>query len=513
MPQTVIDNRRIAKNTILLYVRTLFVLIISLYTSRVILDVLGVEGYGTYQVVGGMVAMFSVLSSSLSSAISRFITFEIGRGNNQRLAQIFASSMVIQIGLAVLIFILAEIIGIWFLEAKAQIPEENMTAARWVLHCTLATFCINLISVPYNACIIAHEHMKAFAYVSVLDAVLKLAICYLVVISPIDRLISYAVLMALIALGIRILYTVYCHRHFEESRTRLTFDRQIFREMFGFAGWSFFNNTVSIFNSQGVNMLINVFFGVTLNAARGIANTVESGVLSFVNNFTVAVNPQITKSYAAGDLKGMHLLVCRGSKFSFFLMLLMSLPFICEADTVLHLWLKEVPPLATLLVQLSLVLGLLDSIGFAGYTACIATGRLRSYSLIISSIGVLEFPLSWIAFSMGGAIEVCYYIYIVIKVAVLIARMYLLQSMVGLPVGMFAREVFLPVVLVTILAVVPSIVIVCTMPASPWRFALSVIVGIGTPSLVALYVGMKSYERQMILKKAQTVLQKITQHQ
>lgn len=503
-----INNQRIAKNTLLLYARTMFVMVISLYTSRVILDVLGVDGYGTYQVVGGMVAMFAVFSASLSSAISRFIAFEIGKGNNDRLAKIFASSMVIQIFLAIFIFILAEIIGLWFLSSQAKIPEDNIVAARWVLHCALFTFCINLLSVPYNACIIAHEHMKAFAYVSVVDVLLKLIICYILVIIPYNRLISYSVLMAVIALLIRFVYSFYCHRNFAETHQRLMLDKGIFKEMFSFAGWSFFNNAISIFNNQGVNMLINVFFGVTFNAARGIANQVEGAVMQFVNNFTVAVNPQITKSYAAGNLFGMHQLVCRGSKFSYFLMLIMSLPLICEADIILHLWLKEVPPYATLLVQLSLILGLLDSIGFAGYTACIATGKLRKYSLVISSIAILEFPLSWIAFSLGGTIEVCYYIYIAVKASVLLVRMFLLQEMVSLPRKMFSREVFLPIFKVTLISVIPSILLVKFMPSSYIRLILSFIIGTGITGIVSLYLGMTSHERDIVLEKLHSFIYK-----
>ena len=483
-------------------------LVIALYTSRVILDVLGVEDYGVYQVIGGMVAMFAVISSSLSAAISRFITYEIGKGNKERLNRIFATSIVIQIVISLIVLVVAEVVGLWFMQAKMQIPEGRLEAAYWVLHCSVITFCINLLSVPYNACIIAHEHMKAFAYVSVIEVSLRLAICYLITVSPIDRLISYAILTALTSLAIRIIYTTYCHRHFEESRTKLFFDKSIFKEMFGFAGWSFFNNSVHIFNSQGVNMLINVFFGVTLNAARGVANQVENAVMQFVNNFTLALNPQITKSYAAGDLDGMHRLVCRGARFSYFLMLLMSLPLICEADTILHIWLMVVPPHAVSLVQLSLVLGLVDSIGFSGYTACMATGKLRTYSLVISSIGVLEFPLSWLAFSMGGPIEMCYYIYVAVKAIVLVVRMFLLQSMVGLKVRMYTKSVFVPIIATTLIAILPSLLIIYILPPTFLRLVLSVIVGVASAGVSALYIGMDSHERTLILSKLQLSIEK-----
>lgn len=509
MSQSQINNQRIAKNTILLYIRTMFVMVVSLYTSRVILQVLGVEDYGVYQVVGGMVAMFAVISTALSAAISRYITFEIGTGNEERLKRIFSTSIVIQIVISVIVLGLAEIIGLWFVNTQMQIPDGRMTAAYWVLHCSLLTFVINLLSVPYNACIIAHEHMKAFAYVSIVEVMLKLGICFLITFSSIDRLISYSVLMAVVALLIRIIYTVYCHKHFEESRAKIVFDREIFKEMFGFAGWSFFTNTMSVFNNQGVNMLINVFFGVTFNAARGIANQVENAVVQFVNNFTVAVNPQITKSYAAGDKEGMYKLVCRGAKFSYYLMLMMALPLICEADKILHLWLTEIPPHAVILVQLSLILGMLDSIGSSGFTACMATGRLKKYALVISSIGILEFPLSWLAFKLGGAVEISYYLYIFVKAAVIIARMFLLRDMVGLPVMMYVKDVFVPILLTSIIAVIPSFLVIHIMPETFPRLLVSVVVGVSMAGFTAIYIGMDRHERAVVLDKAKSFSKKI----
>ena len=266
-----VNNKLIAKNTIILYIRTLFVMLISLYTSRVILEALGVEDYGIYQVVGGIVAMFSVISSSLSSAISRFLTFEIGYGDKVRLGNIFSTSITIQIFLSFIVLILSELIGIWFIETKMQIPFDRLDAAKWVFHFSLFTFCINLLSVPYNACIIAHERMNAFAYIGVFEAVMKLVICYMIKISFADKLVSYALLMTLLALSIRIIYGVYCKK-FEECRVKAGFNKAIFKEMIGFSGWSFFNNTAYILNGQGINMLMNVYFGVVVNAARGIAS-------------------------------------------------------------------------------------------------------------------------------------------------------------------------------------------------------------------------------------------------
>ena len=503
------DNKRIAKNTIKLYVRTLFVMFISLYTSRVILEALGIEDYGIYQVVGGLVAMFSVISSSLSTAISRFITFEIGSGNKERLKKVFSTSITIQIVIAIIVGILTEVLGIWFMETKMEIPLERLEAASWVLHCSVLTFCINLLSVPYNACIIAHEHMSAFAYISIFEAVIKLAICYLIMLSPIDTLIFYAILMLLLAFVIRVIYTVYCHRKFEESHAGIGLDKTIFKEMMGFSGWSFFNNSAFILNNQGVNMLMNVYFGVVVNAARGIAVQVENSVLQFVNSFTTAINPQITKSYANGDLQGMHKLVCRGAKFSYFSMLFIALPIIIEAEQILSVWLVDVPKHATAFVQLSLIMGMCDCIGNTGYTACMATGKLKKYSLTITSIACLEFPLAWIFFTIGAIPEYAYYTYIAVKLTILFVRMYLMQNLVGLKASVYVKSVFLPIGMATSAAIIAPIIIYSYMTDGFARFLIVCSVSFISVLLSALYLGLTKNERNTILNKCKGILSKL----
>lgn len=502
------NNKRIAKNTLFLYIRTLFVLLVSLYMSRVILQVLGVSDYGIYQVIGGLVAMFGVLSTALSAAISRFITFEIGSGNKEKLCRVFSTSVIVQFIIAFIVLLVAEVIAIWFIQTQMQIPEGRMIAAQWVLHCSLITFCINLVSVPYNACIIAHEHMKAFAYISILDVLLKLVVCFCIFISPVDKLIFYAVLLTIEAVIIRIIYSFYCHRHFEETRNKLIFDKVIFRDMLSFSGWNFFNNANGILSIQGVNMLINVFFGVTVNAARGIAVQVENAVLQFVNNFTVAINPQITKSYATGDMERMYSLVCRGAKFSYFAMLLMALPIVCEAEKILNIWLTVVPEHTVIFVQLSLVLGVFDCVGASGYTACAATGKMKRYALILTPIGLLEFPLTWVFFLMGAPVVSTYYLYIFIKFLVLMARLFLLRDMVGLSPVVFIKNVFYPIVLTTLVAVLPSMLVIYFFPQSLWRLFVSVIVALSAVSFASLYVGMTVGERQIIMERVYKFLRK-----
>ena len=474
---------------------------VSLYTSRVILEALGVADYGIYNVVGGVVAMFGILSGSLSAAISRFITFELGKGNFDRLKRIFSTSVNIQIILIAIIVVLMETIGLWFLNYKMVIPEGRMAAANWVFQFSVITFSINLLSVPYNAVIVAHEKMSAFAYISIVDVTLKLIVAFIIAYNPFDRLVYYGLLIMLVGLINRSIYAIYSKKHFEEATYHFVFDKGLMKEMFTFGGWNFITSANHMLNNQGVNMLINVFFGVVFNAARGVANQVESAVISFVNCFTTAVNPQITKSYASGDYSGMYQLVCKAAKFSYFLMFMISMPLICEADTVLHIWLTNVPDKAVIFVQLSLILGMLDSIGSSGYTACMATGNLKKYTIVIGIIGAFEFPLTWLFFACGYSIVTTYYIYIIVKTTVLIARMFLLKEMIGLKPQMYIQQVFIPIIKVTAISVIPIILIFKYIEPSYFRLVLSIISSLLTIGLVTFFIGMTSNERALVINK------------
>ena len=506
MSQTSVNNKRIAKNTLFLYFRTLVIMLITLYTSRVILNVLGVEDYGIYNVVGGVVAMFSVISGALSSAISRFITFELGKGNKERLNRIFSSSVNIQFLIALLVLALGEIVGLWFLNYKMNIPAERLEAANWVLQCSLLAFCINLISVPYNACIIAHERMKAFAYVSILEALLKLGVCFFITISPIDKLISYSTLLVGVSICIRSTYTIYCHRHFEESHYHFLFDKAILKEMTFFAGWNFFTNGAYIFNTQGVNILINLFFGVTVNAARGIATQVDHAVMQLVNSFTTALNPQITKNYAAGNIDAMFSLVCQGAKFSFFLLFVFALPVLVETESILTTWLKIVPPHAVNFVRLAIIASMVHIIGKTGYTAVMATGHIRRYVIWVTTVGCLVFPLTWVAFELGAPSESTYVVFIIVYVAVEITRLWLMKEQLNFPVLRFAKEVLVKIVMVSVFAATMPVVFVNCMDSSMLRTISSIaLCFICTVASIYLF-GLTAGERKQIISVARNKL-------
>lgn len=489
------NSKRIAKNTLLLYVRMILLMLISLYTSRIILNTLGVSDFGIYNAVGGVVAMFSILSSSLSTAISRYITFELGRKDYDRLKKIFSTAINVQCLMAIAIIIIIEIVGIWFLNYKMNIPQERLDAANWVMHCSILVFAVNLISVPYNACIIAHEKMGAFAYISIVEATLKLLIVYALYVSPFDKLKTYAVLMLCVALIIRGIYGIYCKRHFIECTYHFVNDKALLKEMTSFAGWSFFGNAAWMFNTQGVNILINMFFGVTFNAARGIATQVESAVMQFVNNFMTALNPQITKSYAAGDLDYMHTIICRGAKYSFFLMFLFALPICLEAREVLSLWLKIVPPYSIIFVRLTFLTAAATMLGNTLYTAQFATGNIKKYQITITIWGLWVFPLTWLAYKCGMPAATTYIIYFMIYFILIFVRIRLVKDLIKMPWEMYIKNVLFRVAIVVMTSSILPVFIVASMKEGVLRLILTCIASLACTAASIYYLGMAMNER------------------
>lgn len=508
--QTSDNNKRIAKNTLLLYVRMLFTMAVSLFTSRVILNTLGVEDYGINNVVGGIVTMFSVLSGSLSSSISRFITFELGKGNIERLKTIFSTGVNIQLGMSVLIIIIAEAVGIWFLNTKMNIPTDRMVAANRVFQCAILTFVLNLLSVPYNAAIIAHEKMSAFAYISVVEVSLKLIIVYMLMISPFDRLETYAVLLLLVGAVIRFIYGYYCKRHFEECTYHFVFDKPVLKEMTGFAGWNFLGNGAYMLNTQGVNILMNLYFGVAVNAARGIATQVDAALKQFVNNFTTAVNPQITKSYAQGDLDYMHKLVCRSAKFSAFLMMFFAVPIILETNTILTIWLKTVPDYAVIFLQWIIISSFMDTVlANSLVTSMFATGKIKRYQIIVTTVGCLVFPLSWIAFKLGFEPQVGYILYFIIYTILLFVRLYLLKDMVKLPVMMYIREVLYKLAPIIVVGFAIPGILILTMDAGWLRLILVCLLSVLVTAASEYFIGLSNKEKNFVAEKIKLVIGKI----
>ena len=489
------NNKRIAKNTLLLYFRMLFMMVVSLYTSRVILNALGVEDFGIYNVVGGVVAMFSVISGSLSAAISRFITYELGKGDQSKLNKIFSASVTIQLLLSLIIVVLIESVGVWFLNAKMTIPAERMTAANWVLQFSIVTFVINLISVPYNAAIIAHEKMSAFAYISILEAVGKLTIAFLIIVSPIDKLIFYAILMCSVAVIVRLTYGHYCKKHFAECTYHFHWDKEILKNMFGFAGWSFVGCSAAVLIGQGVNVITNLFFGVTANAARGVATQVEGAIRQLVNNFMTALNPQITKSYAAGEHDYTLKLVYQGAKFSFFLTLFIAIPFLLEIDYILKIWLGIFPNEAPMFVRWAIAIIMADVLSQPIITANAASGKIKKYQLVVGGYNMTIFPLVFICFKLGLPAFSAYVVHFVVFFSNLFIRIRLMRGILNITYVDYIKKVLVRIIPVFLTALLVPICLYYNMAGGIVRLAANIAITVIELPLIIYAIGLNKSER------------------
>ena len=390
------NNKRIAKNTLLLYVRMLFTMAVSLYTSRVILNALGVVDYGIYNVIAGVVATLAFVKTTLSSAAQRFISIELGKGDMFTLRKVFGVTICIHLLLAGLTVLLGETIGVWFLNTHMNIPSDRIFAANIVLQCTLGSFVLTLLNVPYNGLIIAHERMNAFAYISIIEVILKLLIVYVLLMASIDKLILYALLWFFVGLVIQFIYFQYSFKHFWESRVKLLYDRLWFKRMLGFSGYNLCEIFANMMADEGLNILMNIHFGPVINAARGIAVQVNGAINGFTTNFITAVNPQITKSYAVGDFKRMWNLVSYGNRLAFFLLLFLATPVFFKVDAILHIWLENPPMYCGLFIQMMILINLNIMPKRTFFTAVSATGDIKKYQLSFGLYRLLVFPVCWL---------------------------------------------------------------------------------------------------------------------
>ena len=493
------NSRRIARNTLMLYVRMLFLLVISFYTTRVVLRALGQDDLGIYNVVGGVVAVFSVISGALSAAISRFLTFELGKKDSGRLSLIFSSSVTIQIVIAAIIIILAEPAGLWFINHKMHIDPVRIPAARWVLQFSIATFAINLISVPYNAAIIAHERMKAFAGIGIGEGIGKLAVAFAIAKCSSDRLILYAILMCVVAVLVRFAYRVFCRQNFEECRFKFKWDAGLFKQMFAFAGWNFIGVSSGVLRDHGGNILINLFSGTAVNAARGLAMQVSGAVQNFSTNFMTALNPQITKSYAAGEKDYVEKLLFKGAKFSFYLLLLLGLPVLMNTEYLLGLWLKEVPEHAVSFARLALVLAMCECLSKPLITAMLATGDIKLYQIIVGGLQLLNIPVSYVCLKLGCGPESVFWVAIIISQICLGARLILLKGMIGLPSLDYLKTVYLNVILVSALSASVPLQWQRFLPDGGIGCLCSCLICLVWTALVMFFVGLTPAERKTIL--------------
>ena len=495
------NTHKIAKNTFMLYIRMLLTMLVALYTSRVVLEVLGVEDFGTYNVVGGIVTMFSFLNGTMAASTQRFLSYAIGKKDLQLLKNTFSLTVSIHCGVAILVLLLAETMGIWFLNTYMNIPQERMDAARWVYQFSIFSFVVSVIQVPYNAIIIAREQMNIYAYMSIVEVCLKLLVVFMLMWIGYDKLKLYAILIFSVTVVIALFYRIYCKCKFSECKYHFVFDKNMFYSLTSYAGWNLSANIALIARTQGVNILLNIFYGPTLNAARGIAVQVNTAIISFVTNFQMAVNPQIVKSYAQEYLDEMRKIIIKSSKFSFLLLFFGALPFIFETEFILNIWLKNIPTYGIVFCRLILICTLCDILsGTLGYGA-LATGKIRNYQMVMSLLFLMNLPVVFLFFKLGSAPQVIFYIEFFIYIIALFTRLILLKRMIDFPVFKYLTEVVGRSLLVAALSSIIPLVIFVTLNAGFIRFILVTIFSLGGNVIISYWIGLNGDERIWIKKQ------------
>ena len=495
------NNKRIAKNTLFLYFRMMFIILVSLYTSRVILKTLGVEDYGIYNVVGGFVSMFGFLNTAMSATTQRYITYSLGTENTAQLNKVFSNCVMTHILIALIVLLFAESVGLWFLFNKMIIPESRMTAAFVVFQCSVVSTVVLILSVPYNADIIAHEKMSAFAYISIVEVTLKLLIVFLLKFSGIDKLIFYGILLLIVQCSIRLIYGSYCKRHFEETKFRIIWDFSLFKEMLSFAGWNLWGGVSNIMYTHGVNLLLNLFFGPTVNAARGIAIQVQNAISQFANSFQMAINPQITKSYAQRDYAYMHKLVFRSSKFTFILLFILSLPIFTETEAILKLWLGVVPNWTVVFLRIMLCIVIIDSVANPFMVSVAATGNVKLYQSIIGGTMLLIVPTSYIFLKLGCAPNIVFITHLFFAVLTFILRLFIVKRLIHFSIIEYCKVCIFKIIAI----VVPSffsvwILTKClneSFESQLFVVVLSVVIGV----IFSFICGLTINERQILVQK------------
>ena len=506
MPKTFTPNHaRVMRNTALLYFRMALMMCINLYTSRVVLQVLGVEDYGIFYVVWGLVYILNFINASMTASTQRFLTFELGTGNKQRLHEVFITSVHIHLIISLFLILISETGGLWFLSEKMVIPEERMTAAMWCFQLSLVTAVAEVMSCPYQSVIIAREKMSAFAYISILDAFLKLAIVGMLLLTGYDRLIVYAILYTSEKLLIRLVYNLYCTRHFEESRYQWFYDKTLFRKMSSFAGWSMLENLAYVLYTQGLNMLLNVFFGPVANAAQAAASQAQNAISQFSRNFQMAINPQITKSYAAEQLHEMHLLIFRGSRLTFCLLLLLCLPLAAEAPMVLDLWLKDVPEGTAGFLILLLAVLIVQQMSSPLIAAVSATGNIKKYQIISGGLMITVVPAAYIVLKMGGAPWMVFAVYLVISILAYIATIRIVLPQIQMDLKDYSFHVLRPCAFVLFLSLITPVIMKQLTGSGILFSLLNIAITVVITGVLCFTFGIDNEMRKLIISKARKI--------
>ena len=505
-----VDNKRVAKNTIYLYIRTFVSMVVSLYTSRKILEALGVEDFGIMNVVGGVISIMAIINSSMSVATQRFLTYELGRGDKGEFRKVFTMAVYIHAIMALIVLILAETVGLWFVNTHLNIPASRMDAANWIYQATVLTCILGIIQTPYNASIVSHEHMHIYAYVGLGETFGKLLIVLALLLYPYDRLAVWGFAIFALQLIVSIFYRFYCIKKFEGCHLhRYSWDKSLFKSMLGFTGWNMFGTVAWTLKDQGTSVLLNVFGGPVFNAARGVSGQVTGALRGLINGFQAAVNPQLTKTYAANDTASMCRLLCQSSKISYFLMLFISVPVLLEIDYILGLWLVEVPQMAGLFTRLIILESLFETLASPMITSLMATGRIKWYQIIVGSVLLLNIPIAYVLLKAGFHIATPLIVSILFLIIGNFARVLFCRKMLGLSLRMYAHDVLVPTAVISVFSAIPAYLIMNSMPQGWLRLILVTLVAVLTVVTLVFSFGFNSSERKAIVGVARTYMARL----
>lgn len=507
MSEILLNNKTIAKNTLFMYFRMFFIMCVSLYTSRVVLATLGFSDYGIYNVVGGIIAMFGFLNGAMTNMTSRFITYYLGQKDYCRLNDVFSMAFFIHLCIALIILLLGETVGLWFFYNKMVIPEERITAALLVYQLSIASTIMAIIVVPFSSTIIAHEKMSVYAYISVVESILRLVVVYWLILFSYDKLIFYAILVFIIQVLVFLFNLLYCHHNFVESKIKRVWDIMMLKEMGKFTGWSMFGNFSYVFYTQGLNILINMFCGPVVNAARGICSQVENAVMQFAVSIQTAINPQIIKSYSQNDFERMKMLIFASSKYCFFLMLLISLPILFGADFILYLWLGKYPEHTANFLRLTLLCVLLDTLINPLYTANLATGKVAIYNKRLSILSLSFIPITYLGIKYTGIAEIVFILNVIRNMFGIVVRMFIMRSQLTISIREYVYKVASKVILVSFVALIIPLFVYFRIGAESFLTFVSISMTSAISILLTVYfVGLESKEKKFLSQKVQLLI-------
>lgn len=494
------DNKRIAKNTIYLYIRTFVSMVVSLYTSRKILEALGVEDFGIMNVVGGVISLMAIINGSMSVATQRYLTYELGKGDSGEFSKVFNMAVYIHAILALLVLIVAETVGLWFVNTHLNIPESRMVAANWIYQAAVLSCLLGILQTPYNASIVSHEHMHIYAYVGLGETFARLLIVLALLLYPYDRLAVWGFAIFALQLAVAMIYRIYCIRHFSHCRlVRHGWNRSLFRSMLGFTGWNMFGTVAWTLKGQGTNILLNIFGGPIVNAANGIAFQVSAAVRNLFSGFQSAVNPQLTKTYAANDRTATCSLLCKSSKISFYLMFVVALPVMLEADFILDIWLVDVPPFAPLFTCIIICESLVDTLAGPMITSLMATGRIKWYQIVVSSVLLLQLPIAYFMLKAGFPIATPLLLSVIFMILGNSARILFCRNMIGLSLRTYLREVIFPILMVMAFSIAVTYGVHLLFPSGWVRVVVCSLVSVVSVSVAVLTIGLTASERTFLI--------------